>query len=490
MQKSSHVKELFSQTLVYGLGIILNKSVGFLLLPLYTKYFPPEQIGLFTLVQSISFFLMTVYMLGMETAFMKFFIAEKKVYDKSLVYSSTIYFLTFTSLVFSSLVYLNADSIASLFKFSEASESIMLIKILSLLMLTDTLSRFPLLLFRAELNSKTYAYVNLLSFFVNVFCSITFIVILHKGIESIFYSYIISVIVTFICGLILTKKYIVLRISFQKLKQMLIFGNKFIYIGFFVLLIDISDRFFLKYFYDESIVGIYSANYRLASVMGFLIASFKFSWTPYFLNLSDEPENKKIVSSIFTYFVFAGLLMFLIFSLLINQFVKINLFGFEFLNEKYWEGLKIVPIVLLAYFFSGAYSTLNAAPFFKNKTIAILMITLSGLIINTLFNCLLIPALDITGAALSTLITYLSMFLIIYYYSQKIFKLRHQWNVIIKLSSLTLIFFVVTYFFINNLPLDKYILILIDLSVIAFYLFMVNSFKIIELKKIRILWEK
>ncbi len=90
MENESHVKRLFSQTVIYGLGIMLNKSVSFILLPVYTKYFPPEQIGLFTLVQSISFFLGVIYMFGVETSFMKFFIDSKTGQEKI----SHIFFIT------------------------------------------------------------------------------------------------------------------------------------------------------------------------------------------------------------------------------------------------------------------------------------------------------------------------------------------------------------------------------------------------------------
>lgn len=490
MQEKSHVKELFSQTMIYGLGIILNKSVGFILLPVYTKYFSPEQIGLFALIQSVSFFLGVLYMFGMETSFMKFFIDAKDIYSKSKIYSSTLLLLAVTSFIFSAIIYFSSDYIVSLFRFSEINESIFLVKILALLMFVDTMSRFPLLLFRAELKSKTYAYINLFSFVINIICNIVFIVIFRKGIETIFYSYIISVVITFIIGLLLTKKYLILKVSVDILKQMLLFGNKFIYIGFFVLLIDISDRFFLKYFFDESIVGVYSANYRLASVMGFLIASFRFSWTPYFLNLSEVPENKKIISSIFTYFVFAGLMMFLVFSLLIPHLVKINIWGFEFLNINYWPGLKIVPVILLAYLFSGAYSILNAAPFFKNKTISILLITATGLLINTIFNFLLIPSFDISGAALSTLITYFIMFLIIYLYSQKIYKIKYQWNIVLKLAALTTVLFAISYFITDNLSIDKTLILIFDLFLITLFLLITNYSGLIELKKISILWKK
>ncbi len=470
--------------MIYGLGIMLNKSVGFLLLPLYTKYFLPEQIGLFTLVQSLSLILGVIYMFGMETSFMKYFIDSKDDKSRSEIYSSTLALLTVTSLILSSIVFINAGNIATLMNLSKREESILLIRVLSLLILVDTVYRFPLLFFRAKLDSKTYAYINLLTFIVNIICNILFIVILKKGVESIFYSYIISVGVTFILGLVLTKNYLTLNISFLKIKEMLAFGNKFIFIGFFVLFIDVSDRFFLKYFFDESVVGIYSANYRLASVMSFLIASFKFSWTPYFLNLKSNPENKKIISSIFTNFVFTGLFLFLVFSVFTEQLVKISFFGVEFLNADYWSGLKIIPVILAAYFFSGAYSTLNAAPFFTDNTQAIFYITLSGVAVNTLFNLILIPLYGIMGAALSTFLTYFFMFIIIYFYSQKIYKIEYELGRILKMVLLTAVFFAVSYFGINNSGLSIAFIIVSDLFLIIVYLMILNILNIIDLKRI------
>lgn len=489
MSSKSHVSELFRQTVIYGLGIMLNKSVGFILIPLYTKFFPPEQIGLFTLVQSLSLFLGVVYMFGMETSFMKFYIDVEDENKKAEVYSSTLIFLLTASVVLSSLVYINSGSITDLFRFTQEDESIYLVKILSLMMLIDTLYRFPLLLFRAKLESKTYALVNLFTFLINIISNFIFIVILKYGVESIFYSYILSSGLTLLLGLVLTKKYLTINISLSRIREMLGFGSKFIFIGFFVLFIDVSDRFFLKYYYDEYTVGVYSANYRLASVMSFLIASFKFSWTPYFLNLKTNPENKKIISSIFTNFILAGLILFLIFSLFTELLVKIPFFGIEFLNFNYWDGLKIIPVILLSYFFSGAYSTLNAAPFFTDNTGAIFYITLSGVIVNVLFNFLLIPLLNITGAALSTLITYLIMFVIVYYYSQKIYRVKHDIPRILKISLVTGIFFVAGYCFINELNILTGWKILSNVILMGIFIFVLKSMKLLDMSKLKMLWK-
>lgn len=488
--EKSHVKELFSHTVIYGLGIVLNKSVNFILLPVYTKYFPPEQIGLFTLVQSISLFLGIIYTFGMETSFLKYFIDAENVKTKSEIYSSAILSLLLTSTVLSVIVYFTSGSIASLFNFSDFDESLYLLKILCIVMFVDTLYRFPLLLFRAELNTKTYAYINLFTFTVNIICNIVFIIILKKGVEAIFYCYIISTLSTLILGLILTRKYLTFKINFSKVKELFIYGNKFVYIGLFLILIDMSDRFFLKYYYDESLVGIYWANYRLATVMSLVIAAFSFSWTPYFLNLTNNPDNKRIISNVFTYFVFAGLMMFLIFSIFMNQVVKISFLGFNILNENYWSGLGIIPIVLMSYFFSGLYAVFNAAPFMANKTGALLSLSFSGFVINVILNFAFIPTLGITGAALATLLTYFSMALIIYYYSQKVYSIDYNWKKIGKLLLLSGLVFIVGYFVFNNLNIPDLIIVFLNIVLLSLFLFLINSLKIIELKKVQMLWKK
>lgn len=484
MESNSHIKKLFSQTVIYGLGIVLNRSVNFILLPVYTRYYQPQEIGMLTLLQSLSFFLLVIYALGMETSFMKYFIEEKDTKKRSEIYSSTLIFLLLFTGIISTGIYFFSERVVSVFDFTDFDASILLLKIICILMVADTVYRFPLLLFRAELKAKTYAYINLLTFAVNIISNIVMIVFLKMGIEAVLYSYLLSVIVTLFVSIIITSKYLTFSVSFKRIKEMLKFGNKFIYIGLCLILIDMSDRFFLKYFFNEKVVGIYWANYRLATVMSLVIAAFKFSWTPYFLNLSNNPGNKKIISDIFTYFCFAGLSLFLIFSILTDQFVQINILGFQFLDNNYFYGLSIVPLVLLAFFFSGAYSTMNAAPFFTDKTILILFISITGLLINTALNFLLIPIMEMNGAALSTLITYLSMFLIMYYYSQKIYKINYEWNKIFRVSILTGVFFLISFFGVKNITGSFGIQILLNLLLIFVFFYIIDSTGIIKLRSV------
>lgn len=445
----SHIKELFSHTAIYGIGIMLNKVLSFLLIPVYTFYFSPADLGLYNLIQSLWLFIILIYVYGMETSFIRFFIDSKEEKIKKEIYSTTLILITATSLVFSIIIYFLAGAISNFIGFDNLEKGKYLIKILSVLLFFDTISRFPLLLLRAELNAKKYFYISVISLFINLLLNFLFIIVFKLNVESILYSYIISVIFTLLAGLFITKKFISFKFSLKEAKALVVYGNKFIYFGLFLLLIDISDRFFLKYFYDESAVGIYSANYRLGTVMSLAIAAFRFSWTPYFLNLSNNPENKKIISGTFTYFIFAGLFLFLFFAFFTEPLVKLFFGSFTLLDSKYYSGLVIIPIILLSYFFSGLFANLNVVPFYTNKTSILFFISLEGLIINTVLNILLIPKYQMLGAAYSTLLTYIVMFIHIYIISQRLYKIEYQWKSLSVLILSSVVLFIL-YYYVNN----------------------------------------
>ncbi|HCN38593.1 MAG TPA: hypothetical protein DIS94_12875, partial [Bacteroidetes bacterium] len=232
-------------------------------------------------------------------------------------------------------------------------------------------------------------------------------------------------------------------VSIKVIKKLLQFGNKFIYIGLLIILIDQSDKFFLKYFFDESTTGIYSAISRLAAAMGILMATFKFTWTPYFLNLEKTEENKNAISDIFTYFIFSGMFLCLIFSFFIPVIVSFKFGNFSFINENYWIGLPILHILILAFLFSGIFTFLNVAPFFSDKTYLLLIITFIGFVLNISLNYFLIPLFDMSGAAYSLLFTYLIMSVLILILSQKIYPIKYKYSkILILLASGCLFLFI------------------------------------------------
>ncbi len=464
----SQIKKIFSDAIIYTIGSVFNRLLPFLLLPIYTLYFPPAEYGIFSLVYSFWFFVSVFYLYGMETAFQKLFLEAGDEATKKKIYSSTLLLIFSTSVVFSIIIYFLSDLISS--QITGSSSNGYLIRLLAFILLADSLYRFPMILINSIQRSKLYSFLNSIAVVLNVAVNIILIVYYKQGIEAIFYSYLVSYTFLFIISFFSTAKYFAVSIQSETVKHLLKNAHLFLYYGLFLISIDLIDRFILEYFKGSAEVGIYSASYRIGIVMNLVITGFKVAWTPFFMNLKGEEGNKEIFSKVFTYFCYGGLVVFLLFSLLADDLVKINIGGFTLLNEKYWSGLVIIPYILLAYLFSGLYLNLNVASFFQNKIKYLIISSAAGCVSNIALNFILIPQYSIIGAAIATMLSYMIMFLVLYYFSQRIYRIGYEWGAIFKAATITLILFVINIYIPQFFKISYIYVVLIEIiSVIVLY---------------------
>ncbi|MCC7159707.1 MAG: oligosaccharide flippase family protein [Ignavibacteria bacterium] len=475
----SQIKKIFSDTVIYTVGSVFNRLLPFLLLPLYTLYFKPAEYGVFSLVYSFWFFASVFYLYGMETSFQKFFIEAKSTEEKRTVFSSSVIMIFLTSVVFSTIIYFSADFIA--FKITGEAGNSYLIKLLAFILVIDSLYRFPMVLINSLQRSKLYSAINAAAVVINVIVNIVLIVYYYMGIEAIFYSYIISYSFLFVVSLAFSLEYFSLSLDTAKIKKLLKFAYLFLFYGLFLISIDLIDRFILEYFKGSAVVGIYSASYRIGIVMNLVITGFKVAWTPFFLNMKEEEGNKEIFSKIFTYFCYGGLVVFLLFSLLADDLVKINIAGYTLLNEQYWSGLVIIPYILMAYLFSGLYLNITVASFFQNKIRFLIISSGAGCVSNVILNFILIPPLSMTGAAIATMLSYFIMFLVLYFQSQSIFRITYEWKKIFMAAIITFLAFFINIYISDYSKISYIYVLLIEVfSILVVFAFLMGK-KSIEL---------
>ena len=98
-----------------------------------------------------------------------------------------------------------------------------------------------------------------------------------------------------------------------------------------------------------------------------------------------------------------------------------------FLGQKiYWEGITVVPVLLLANLFLGVYYNISVWFKLNKKTYFGTLITLIGLIITILLNIILIPRMGYMGCAIAFLISCFSMTALCYYFGQKYYPVPYK----------------------------------------------------------------
>ena len=151
------IKILGKESLIYGTGHVLARLITFLLLPIYTHVFSPEEYGIISLAYAFMGFSMMFYRYGMDTALMKYSVQLSS--DNKTTYISSIYILQLlSSIIFSAVLYFVRDYVSEpLLGVGNPDWIIILAGILML----DNLWNHHVLLLRAENRPGSYIFFNL-----------------------------------------------------------------------------------------------------------------------------------------------------------------------------------------------------------------------------------------------------------------------------------------------------------------------------------------
>ena len=271
----------------------------------------------------------------------------------------------------------------------------------------DALAVIPFLKLRLERKAKKFALFKIINIVVNISSNIILIFIFHWGIEAVFVSNLIAS----LAALLLLLPTIISSFKFEfhyvLFKRLIKFGLPYLPAGFAVMLVQVVDVPIMEKLTDFKTVGIYKANYKLGIFMMLFVNMFQYAWQPFFLQNAREENAREMFSKVLTYFTIIGSFILVVLSLFIADLAKINIFGFSLIGLKYWSGLSIVPVVLLAYLFNGLYVIFSAGIYIEEKSLYVPVISGLGAFVNIVTNFLLIPVMGIMGAAIATLAAYL-----------------------------------------------------------------------------------
>lgn len=485
---SNPIKKLLGQTAVYGLSSIVGRLLNYLLVPLYTNVFAqPSDYGVVSELYAWVAFLVVFLTFGMETAFFRF-LQDKE--DKDKVFLNG--FLTVIGvnvLFFFTLLFFNQD-IADLMLYSDHNEYIIL---LGAIVCIDAISALPLAKLRAENKAKKFVLIQLTSIFVNIGLNLYLMLVVfnpkpedpslilpdiiysppEEGVQFILFA---NLLASLVKPVMLYRNFLNLKFNFdfQLAKEMGIYAVPLVIAGFAGIINETIDRILLKHIlYDgksavsliaaEAKVGIYSACYKLAMLVTILLQAYRYAAEPFFFAQMKNEEKNKVYAKVMNYFIAAVSLVFLIVSL------NIDIFKHFIRNEAYWEGLPVVPILLLANVFLGIYYNQSIWYKLSGQTKFGAYIAISGALITIIVNVIFIPTYGYMASAWATLIVYAFQMIVSYMLGQKYYPIKYNLRKFTLYLGTALVFYMIAYwidmesdsagkFIVNNLLILLYIL--------------------------------
>lgn len=431
------LRELFSDTLVYGISSVLARFVGYLLVPFHTSVFEDTaQYGIITLVYGVIAFLNVIFTAGMESAYIRY---GKDRDNAPNVFRTLQMTLTGAATVLVLLLWL-AQPVALSWLDLDASIAPIYLMMLGMLWF-DTLSVVPFAELRLVRRPVLYAIIRTGHVLINLFLNFYLILGLGFGVEGVFLANLIASAVIAIAVCWVTRSMMSGSWNSYWLKKALSFGWPFIPAGLGYATNEFLDRFFLNAMDPQrvealygagytplEIVGIYGGSYKVAVFMLLLIQMFRMAWQPFFMRHSDDPEAPQLFARIFLYFNIAAAALYLTVGLFSLEIVSIRIpftEGITLIDEAYWMGLQIVPLLLLAYWFHGWYMNFSAGIFISERTGILSVIMIVGAIITIVANAILVPMLGMMGSAWATVISYAVMSLTLFVFSTRAYNVPY-----------------------------------------------------------------
>ena len=413
------LKKLASQTAIYGLSSVIGRLLNYLLVPLYTRYFLPEEYAVVIEMYAYVAFLVIVLTYGLETAFFRF---SKKENDGKVVYSTALISLIISSFIFMLLMFVGSSSIANYLDYGIEPRFIQWFAIIVGL---DAISSISFAKLREEEKAVRFVTIKLFSIFINIGLNLYFIMYKGFGIEYIFISNLISSIFTILC---LVPEMAKVKFTFDKIlwKKMMIYALPLLIAGLAGTTNETVDRILLKHLLPNPEtapyeLGLYGAFYKLSIIMILFIQTFRFAAEPFFFAQHKQKEDRKIYADVMKYFTIVTIVIFLAVTIFYD-------FVIDFLGPAYHDerGFLTVSILLLANLFLGIFFNLSIWYKLTEKTIFGAYLAIFGAIITLALNFILIPKIGFVGSAWATLICYFSMIVVSYFIGQKHFPIPYQ----------------------------------------------------------------
>lgn len=456
---SNPLKKLAGQTVVYGLGTIIPRLLNYMLTPLLTvgaSGFLPAQYGINSELYAYISFLNVVFTYGMETAFFNY---NSKLEDKEKVYNNAFIALLASTLLFSLLLAMFAPSLADSLSTPNAVYHTRFIVWSILIIATDTICVIPFARLRAQNKAIRFSILKLLNVVVNFSVTVFFVRFCRSahlagennflafmyddetGIGYVFLSNLIANIVTMI---LLYRELISVKLKpdIEFIKEMLGYSWPLLILGLAGMVNETLDRIILKKLMVDKAEaqvaqGIYGACYKIAILMTVFIQAFRFAAEPFFFNRAKEKDSKKTYAVVMKYFV--------IFCLLLFLGTTLNLSWIKyFVGSAYWEGLKVVPVLLLANLCLGVVYNLSIWYKLSGQTRFGAIIALAGAALTILINVIFVPAYSYLACAWATLAAYGGMMILSYVLGQKYFPIKYNLRAMFVYTGLALLLYFVS----------------------------------------------
>ena len=410
---------LLKASLIYTISNTLNAAVPFFLLPILSSYLSRDQYGMLSNFQIFLALIIPIVSLNSDSALARRYYEKDNGNIKPYLNAVSTFSLTISILLYG-LTY-----VFDLFIHCVLQIEWFYIRLGLTIVYVRVLINLSLNYFQASKQPFSFSGLSLSYTVLNILLTLMFLSGLNTGWQSRIYGQLVASIAVFFWFYIffLKREFNPLQTSRSELKYLLSFGLPLLPQAFFSAAVIAIDRFMLTGFLGSDVNGVFSLSFQLASILSFFTISLNSAFVPWFygkLNsgrVRDKLEVVKMTFKGWAIIIIAGIAVLLLIPFIFDWFV----------DDKFEESLRYIPVLILGFVFQGFYFSVSNYLTYLKSTRVLGKIAVFIILLKLPLSYVLIRQLGVVGACYSFSITYLIYFVWVYRESNR--RLSMPWNI-------------------------------------------------------------
>ena len=457
----SNIKSLVKDTAIYGISSIAGKFINYLLVPIQTAAFAAAggEYGVVTNIYAYTALLMVILTYGMETAFFRF--ANKTEEDVRKVYSTTLVSVGSTALLFIAVVLLLLPQIAGFMKYSDHPDWV---AVMFACVAIDAFKCIPFAYLRYQKRPVKFATLQIVNITLNIVLNLIYLIVLPAwkinlfglydeqftlNVGMVFYINLVCTVIVLLC---FKAELTGFRYTFDKAlwRRMIRYAWPLLILGIAGILNQTLDKIIFPYLYsgvdEKAQLGIYGAATKIAMIMAMITQAFRYAYEPFVFGNAKENDNRETYAKAMKYFIIFTLLAFLVvigYMDVLKNIIR---------NHDYWQGLRVVPIVMVAEIMMGVYFNLSFWYKLIDKTIYGAWFSGIGCLVLVTVNVIFVPTYSYMACAWGGVAGYGTAMLLSYFVGQKKYPINYPIKSIFVYVAITALFFVIMTLMPETLP--------------------------------------
>lgn len=416
------LKEAGLHSVIYGLGSVAQSALGFILIPLLTGRLSTEAFGAYSMVQMAGTIAASVFYLGMTSALPRSYFDYQTEQDRRSVFTTAFLILLCGAAAQVVIGFTLGGSISRVLLRTDRYGGDVAWAFLSTA--SAFVNQYFFTYIRFLRHSVTSVLLSLVSLGGSVWLSLYLLERdrhdLSAPFKAIFFTQ-IFIILLFIWRY--ARGAFTRRLSRREVPVLLRFGVPTIFASLAVMTIDWADRLVIERARSVAEVGVYSAAFRLGSVINALMISpFVQIWNPMMMEFRTHANIGEFFSRIISYYFLAGTLVLLGAALLVN-----DLLPFLARGPDYASSSPIIILIMAGYLIHGATNMVTAGLIYERRVMRIVLIVYGVAVVSILLKLALVPTYGIFGAGVASFITYALVPLASYWQARRFFRIDFEW---------------------------------------------------------------